>query len=67
MFIPPVTTPSPSSETTPEAAVQAATRPVSAVPRSGHGLLWFAFADIAVIVVLVGGSLWRRRRLGPEW
>jgi hypothetical protein len=67
MFIPPVTSPSPSSEPTPEAAVQEDIRPVSAETRSGHGLLWFAVADMTAIALLVGGSLWRRRRLGPQW
>jgi hypothetical protein len=67
MFIPPVTTPSPSSDATTEATVQEAIRPVSAESRSGHGLLWFAVADLAAIALLVGGSLWRRRRVGPQW
>jgi hypothetical protein len=67
MFVPPVTPPSPSSDAIPVAAVQEDFRPVSAEPRTGHGLLWFAVADMTAIALLVGGSLWRRRRLGPQW
>ena len=57
----------PPPDPSPEAAIQAATRPVSAEPQSGNGLLWFAFVDVLAIAALVGGSLWRRRRLGPQW
>jgi outer membrane biosynthesis protein TonB len=67
MFIPPVKILSPAASATPVAATQERTRLVSDESRPGHGLFWFAFADMAAIVLLVGGALWRRRRVGPQW